>query len=179
MAGVGQEQIKGVAQAGSQVAASAPLDPSLRGYFTHTVDEKGRVSLPAEFRRALEAADQKSVVLTNYVSDGSRCVEGFTPGGWESLLHKLRQQSRFNSKVQKLENFFVSRASECPIDSSGRILIPPYLRTYATLEREVTFAASVHGFRLWDRRVWELIFAQTESELLADPDLFDGVDQLK
>lgn len=149
---------------------------TFRGNCTHSVDDKGRVSLPSEFRRVLAGRDQKSVVITNYISEGHRCLEGFALDAWIDFEGRLRAKSRFSSKLQRLENFYLSRASECPLDGSGRILIPTYLRTYAGVEREVTFTASIHGFRIWDRRVLDLIFAASESALLDNPDLFSDVD---
>jgi MraZ protein len=152
------------------------VKPTFRGHFSHNLDLKGRVSLPAEFRKVLEDSKSTSVVLTNYISDGSRCLEGFTTAEWSDFEHRLREKSRFSAKLQKLENFYLSRASECPVDGSGRIIIPQYLRTYASIEREVTFTSSIHGFRIWDTRVWNHIFSEAESALLQNPDLFSDVD---
>ena len=150
--------------------------PVFRGHFSHSLDPKGRVSLPAEFRKVLEDSGSTGVVLTNYISDGSRCLEGFTTKSWQTFEQKLREKSRFSAKLQKLENFYLSRASECALDSSGRISIPQYLRNYANVEREVTFTSSIHGFRIWDSRVWNLIFSEAETALLNNPDLFADVD---
>ena len=149
---------------------------SFRGNFIHTVDEKGRVSLPAEFRKILAAHKEPSVVLTNYISDGARCLEGFGLSNWVQFESRLREKSRFSSKLQKLENFYLSRAADCGIDSSGRILLPQHLRAYAGIEKEITFTSSIHGFRIWDKRVWEHIFASAEEALMANPDLFADVD---
>lgn len=154
----------------------APEASSFRGNFTHSIDSKGRVSLPVEFRRVLDQGRDRSVVLTNYVSEGARCLEGFGLSAWLSFEARLREKSRFSSKLQRLENFYLSRAAECPLDSAGRILIPTYLRAYAGVEKEVTFTSSIHGFRAWDRRVWDHIFSTAESALLKNPDLFADVD---
>lgn len=149
---------------------------SFRGNFTHAIDDKGRVSLPSEFRKVLGARNESGVVITNYISDGARCLEGFGLQAWSEFESKLRAKSRFSPKLQKLENFYLSRAAECPIDNSGRILLPAYLRTYAGIEKEVTFTSSIHGFRVWDKRVWDHIFAAAEQALIDDPELFADVD---
>lgn len=150
--------------------------PSFRGNFSHSLDEKGRVSLPAEFRRILQDADETAVVLTNYLSDGARCLEGFGIRAWADFEKKLRQKSRFDSRLHKLENFYLSRAAECPIDGNGRILVPTHLRTYASLERDITFTSSIHGFRIWDTRIWGHIFSAAEEALMSNPDLFSDID---
>lgn len=149
---------------------------SFRGNFTHTIDGKGRVSLPAEFRRILSKGKEDRIVVTNYISDGARCLEGFGLTAWQDFESKLRQKSRFSAKLQKLENFYLSRAAECQVDSNGRVLLPVYLRNYAGLDKEVTFTASIHGFRIWDKRVWELIFSAAEQALLENADLFSDID---
>lgn len=149
---------------------------AFRGNFIHTVDGKGRVSLPAEFRKILTRYEDHSVVLTNYISDGSRCLEGFSLSNWIEFERTLRAKSRFSPKLQKLENFYLSRSAECAVDGSGRILLPSHLRQYGGLEKEVTFTASIHGFRIWDTRVWDQIFRDTEAALLEDPELFADID---
>lgn len=146
-----------------------------RGSFAHTVDAKGRISLPAEFRNALghgESEKPARVVVTNFISDGSRCLEGFAEDDWREFEKRLSEKSRFDPRIHRLENYYLSRAAECVVDGTGRITLPGYLRTYAGIEREVTFTASIHGFRLWDTRVWEHIFQQAESELLENPGVF-------
>lgn len=158
----------------SDITEGFPL--SFRGNFTHSIDEKGRVSLPAEFRRILSDIKNNSIVLTNYVSEGSRCLEGFSLSAWADFEARLREKSRFSSKLQKLENFYLARSAECLLDKSGRVLIPAYLRNYAGITKEVTFTASIHGFRVWDNRVWSTIFDATEQELLENPELFADID---
>ena len=149
---------------------------SFRGNFTHAIDAKGRVSLPGEFRKVLEHLGDQAVVLTNYISEGSRCLEGFSIRAWVAFENKLREKSRFQSKLQALENFYLSRSAECPLDGNGRILIPGHLRAYAGLDKEVTFTSSIHGFRVWDSRVWNLTFEAAESALMENPDLFADLD---
>lgn len=149
---------------------------SFLGNHSHNIDDKGRVNLPAEFRRVLSELNQESVVLTNYISDGSRCLEGFALCAWQEFEKKLRAKSRFDPKLQKLENYYLSRAAHCSVDGAGRILIPSYLRAYAGIEREITFTSSIHGFRVWDSRVWATIFSQAEEALISNPELFAEVD---
>jgi len=157
-------------------SAAEPSQGGFQGSHEHVLDSKGRVSLPALFRQSLFQKGINSVVLTNYITDGARCLDGFSLGAWKEFETKLRSKSRFDPKIRKLENFYFSRAVECPIDASGRINIPAQLRTYAGLEKEVVFTAALHGFRVWDKRVWDLIFREAEQALLEDAALFNEVD---
>jgi MraZ protein len=171
----GKLEAKNAFGAGAKsIVPESPL--AFRGNFDHTVDAKGRVSLPSEFRQILESQKERSIVLTNYISDGSRCLEGFSLSAWTDFEGKLRSKSRFSAKLQKLENFYLSRAAECAVDGAGRILIPNHLRIYAGLEKDITFTSSIHGFRIWDSRVWEHIFNTAEEALMSNPDIFSDVD---
>ena len=162
----------------AQVGALAQggMTYGFKGSFEHSLDDKGRVSLPSSFRQVLSQKNSNSIVLTNFITDGARCLDGFSLHAWKDFEERLRSKSRFDPKIRKLENFYFSRAAECVVDSAGRINIPNHLRVYAGLEKEVVFTAALHGFRIWDRRVWELIFRESESALLEDPSLFNEVD---
>lgn len=151
-------------------------DNSFRGCFEHTLDGKGRVSLPAPFRQALFLLPEPTVILTNFICDGARCLDGFSKAGWIEFENKLRGRSRFDPQLRKLEHYYLARAVECPVDASGRINIPQHLRAYAALDKQIVFASALSGFRIWDKRVWDLIFKEAEAALLGDPSLFVGVD---
>lgn len=159
-----------------QTAMSVGGQVSFQGSFEHLLDDKGRVSLPSSFRQVLAQKNCRSVVLTNFITDGARCLDGFSLDAWKEFEAKLKSKSRFDPKIRKLENFYFSRAFECLVDSAGRVNIPAHLRAYAGLGKEVVFTAALHGFRVWDKRVWDLIFRESESALLEDPALFNEVD---
>ena len=149
---------------------------SFKGSFEHVLDDKGRVSLPSDFRQVLIRKNVSSVVITNFISDGARCLDGFALDDWSDFEAKLRAKSRFDPQVRKLENFYLARAVECNVDNVGRIHIPQHLRAYAGLEKKISFTAALHGFRIWDSRVWDLIFKESEATLLDNPALFNLVD---
>lgn len=147
-----------------------------RGSFQHSLDDKGRVSIPSIFRQVVSSSGEATVVLTNFITDGARCLDGFPLKAWQEFEQKVAKRSRFDPQVRKLENFYLARAALCLIDSAGRVNIPQHLRLYAGLERDVVFTASLHGFRIWDRRVWDLVFQEAETALLENPALFTDVD---
>ncbi len=163
-------------EAAADVSGDTPPAEAFRGNFLHNLDEKNRVSLPAPFRETISRTAEYSVVLTNFITDGARCLDGFPLASWASFEARLRERSRFDPQLRKLENFYLARAAVSPVDANGRILVPPHLRTYAGLEKEVVFTASLHGFRMWDKRVWDLVFQEAEAALLENPALFVGVD---
>jgi MraZ protein len=141
-----------------------------RGTFEHTIDDKGRVSVPAKFRDALGAAGDDRVVLTNFFVDALRCLDVYPHAAWVQLEERLRARPQFNAKMMRFQNYYFAGAHECQLDKQGRILLPPTLRDYAALKRDVTLTAAGEKFRIWDREAWAKVFADAEQELMAKPD---------
>jgi len=129
-----------------------------RGSFTHAVDEKGRVSIPSQFRALLQSSSRESLVITNFITEGARCLEVYTLTQWKLFEERFQKKSRFDPKVRALEHFYFARAAVCKLDSNGRINIPNHLLSYAGIGKEVEFTASFQGFRIWDKRIADHVF---------------------
>ncbi len=141
------------------------------GRFDHSIDEKGRVSIPARFREVLQRENHDRLYITNFPFDGERCLALYPPSQWETLNAHLRTKPRFDPRVQQFETLVIGGAHEVPVDRQGRILIPPKLRLYAALDREVTFSARQDHFQLWDKSLLERVLKATEEKIM-DPDFF-------
>lgn len=142
------------------------------GRFDHSIDEKGRVSIPARFREVILRDGHDRLYITNFPVGDERCLALYPPSQWDALNASLRQKPRFDRRVQVFETFVIGGAHEVPVDRQGRILIPPKLRDYASLGREVTFSARQDHFQLWDQRVLERVLKATE-EAIKEPDFFE------
>ncbi len=121
-----------------------------RGRFEHTIDPKGRVSIPAKFRELLSEKYDDRIIITNF----DRCLVAYPYEEWRSVEEKIGSLSMVKKEVKAFQRFFISGAAECPIDKLGRVLIPPTLRAYALLEKEVVFAGMGKMFELWSRERW-------------------------
>jgi MraZ protein len=132
-----------------------------RGRYEHTIDAKGRTSVPARYRDVLEAAGERRVVLTSALDP---CLVAYTPSEWSAFEERLAKLPQFDRAVQKLKRIYVSGAVECEIDDVGRILIPPTLREYAKLKKEAIWAGSGRYAELWDKDEWSKHFETTEDE---------------
>lgn len=121
-----------------------------RGRFEHTVDSKGRVSIPAKFRDLLAEKYDDRVILTNF----DRCLVAYPYEEWRVLEERVGSLSMVKKEVKAFQRFFISGATECPIDKLGRILIPPTLRDYAQLGRNVVFAGMLRKFEIWSKERW-------------------------
>jgi len=122
-----------------------------RGRFEHTVDSKGRVSIPAKFRDLLAEKYDDRLILTNF----DRCLVAYPYEEWRVLEERVGSLSMVKKEVKAFQRFFISGATECPIDKLGRILIPPTLRDYAQLGRNVVFAGMLRKFEIWSKERWQ------------------------
>lgn len=120
-----------------------------QGQHVNTLDDKGRVSMPAPFRKLIVSA--RSIVLTR---SNDPCILGFTQEAWKKKLDRIVQEPMLDQEVAAFTRLFVANAFETPIDSQGRILIPPRLREYAGLEKEVLFAGRLEIFEVWHLDRW-------------------------
>jgi MraZ protein len=121
-----------------------------RGRFEHIVDSKGRVSIPARFRELLAEKYDDRLILTNF----DRCLVAYPYEEWKVLEERVGSLSMVKKEVKAFQRFFISGATECPIDKLGRILVPPTLRDYAQLGRNVVFAGMLRKFEIWSKERW-------------------------
>ena len=121
-----------------------------RGRFEHIVDSKGRVSIPAKFRELLGEKYDDRLILTNF----DRCLVAYPYEEWRVLEERVSSLSMVKKEVKAFQRFFISGATECPIDKLGRILVPPTLRDYAQLGRNVVFAGMLRKFEIWSKERW-------------------------
>lgn len=141
-----------------------------RGSFEHTIDAKGRLSIPSKFRELLLGKGDERIVITNFVVNGTRCLDVYPLDEWIRLEEEIKRKPKFERRMVDFQNFYLGRASECAVDKQGRILIPPLLRHYANLKRDVILVSALDKFRVWDREAWKKTFAEAEDKLMQDPD---------
>jgi len=132
-----------------------------RGRYEHTIDAKGRTSVPARYRDALGAAGDRRIVLTSALDP---CLVAYAPIEWIAFEERLGRLPQFDRSVQKLRRIYVSGAVECDIDDVGRILVPPTLRDHAGLKKEVLWAGAGRYAELWDKDEWLKHFETTDEE---------------
>ena len=147
-----------------------------RGHYEHAIDDKGRVAIPARFREALSGLQDERLVITKFRLAGRRCLDVYPLSTWRELEAKIVGKNRFDPRLQRFKNFYVSGAHECGIDAQGRVLVPPLLRDYGGLRREVMFTGDIDMFRLWDKQTWQQAFSEDEQAVLDDPDLLANLD---
>jgi len=138
-----------------------------RGTHHYRIDAKGRLPVPAPFRRALEERGESGVVATLL----DQCLAVYPSAEWQRLERQLEQLPAFNRAAKALSRLLVSRAADCELDVQGRILLPPPLRAAAGLEREAVVIGVLNRFEVWRPERWESFLV--ESERLLDDAALD------
>jgi MraZ protein len=126
-----------------------------RGRYEHSIDGKGRLSIPSLFREALARRRQKVLILTHFDS----CVAAYPLDEWRHLEDRIRKQSTLQKDIRAFLRLFYSGAMETAVDGQGRILIPPPLREKAGLAREVMIVGVLNKIEIWSKARWEEFLA--------------------
>jgi MraZ protein len=118
------------------------------GEYQHTLDQKGRVSLPRKFRDATSG--------TVVVSKGfEKALAVYTVEGYEVFLNEMLSGGEFVSDVRAVRRHFTVGASEVEIDSAGRVSLPAPLREFAGLKKDVIVAGVGDHMEIWDAAAWK------------------------
>jgi len=135
-----------------------------KGTYHHRIDAKGRLPVPAAFRRSL--GDDGQVVVTLL----DQCLAAYSPGEWARLEAQLAALPTFSKPVKALTRLLASRAADCEIDVQGRILLPPSLRQAAGLGRDAVVVGVLNRFEVWAPESWDTFVRESE-RLLDDVSL--------
>ena len=115
--------------------------------YSHTIDAKGRLIIPAKFREQLG----EEFVLTKGL-DG--CLSIYPNDEWVAFEEKLRALPLTNKNARTFSRFFVAGATSCELDKQGRILVPATLREFAGLEKDVVLTGNINRIEIWSKEKW-------------------------
>src|SRR5262245_55998312 len=107
------------------------------GNHLYSVDDKGRVAIPARFRDELSALQDGRLVVTRFKRRKRPCLDVLPIAEWRRFQEQLAAERRFGGKRSAFRSWYVGAAHEVQLDAQGRLLIPPTLRDYAGIGREV------------------------------------------
>ena len=138
------------------------------GEFRNTLDDKGRLSLPAKLRGGLTGT---MLVVTQGVD---RCLWVFTPERWTALSEQLfASTSLFRQHARIMQRRIIAPAQEVEIDKAGRIAVPPSLREYAGLARECVVLGITKRLEIWDAEAYKAWLDATDAEFAAASEALD------
>ncbi len=128
------------------------------GTFEHSLDDKGRLVLPATFRLALGER--------GFLSQYERCLGLWTEEGFNDVAHRLREKVRDGSAAPNAVRSLTANATEVKLDSQGRITISPRLREYAGLTTNSVIIGAFDRIEIWEVTRWEEVSADADDSLL-------------
>ncbi len=123
-----------------------------RGSSHISVDAKGRVAVPTKHRHALSNGDDAALVIT--VSATDRCLLLYTAENWAAVEAKLVALPTLNPQIRKLKRMLIGHADDVSMDGSGRVLLPPALREFATIGKKAVLVGQGDKFEIWDEAQW-------------------------
>jgi len=129
----------------------------LIGEFTHNIDEKKRVAIPAKFRKEIG----KKAVVTRGLDN---CLFVYPMKEWDLVAEKLSTLPMGQADNRNFSRLFLAGAVDVSLDSMGRILIPDYLKKFAGLKDKVVVTGVYKKLEIWDESAWEKYKARIEKQ---------------
>ncbi len=123
-----------------------------RGSSFHTIDAKGRVIIPARFREVINAGGSDGVMVSGM--DG--CLFAYPFDEWSNIEKRILSLAEKSASMRRFRRLFIGGAFECGIDKQDRILVPPSLRAYADLDKEIVLVGVLDHFEIWSRTNWDM-----------------------
>lgn len=120
----------------------------LIGEYKHTIDDKKRLAIPAKWRKEVG----RQVVITPGLDN---CLFVYTLKEWKRISEKLASLSMLRADTRSFNRFMLGGAAECEVDSMGRILLPDYLREFASLDTKTVIAGVHSRLEIWDEERWQ------------------------
>jgi MraZ protein len=124
-----------------------------RGINTINLDDKGRLAIPARYRDRLQSSAAGQVILT--IDTAARCLLLYPLPEWECIEKKIEALPSFNPEARRIQRLLMGHATDIEIDSHNRILVPPPLREYASLQKAVVLVGQGKKFEIWDESHWQ------------------------
>lgn len=149
------------------------------GEFEATLDAKGRFLLPAGFKKQLPEEETSRFVINRGFE---KCLALYPMRTWEPLFAKINGLNEFDPRQREFRRAFLNGATYVEPDTAGRILVPPSLKLYAALQKDIVLMATGDKLEIWDSNKYKQFFDSISSDALSDLGnqvLGGGSEQLK
>lgn len=133
-----------------------------RGQYEHNVDAKGRLALPAAFKKVLAAQEETQLVVTRHLS--SPCLVAYPLEEWRRFEAKFADLPQMDPHVMLMRRLYVGSAMDCSLDRLGRLVLPPNLREHASIDREAFWVGAMKTMEIWSPSNWQ---AEVEAQRTA------------
>jgi MraZ protein len=132
-----------------------------RGSSYHTIDKKGRIIIPTRFRDAITKTSQDLIMITRMDS----CLFAYGMDEWTEIENKILHLPQKSDFMRRFQRVFIGSCQECKCDAQGRVLIPPALKQYARLEKEIVLVGVINRFEIWSKERWDHENEQIDTDL--------------
>ena len=123
-----------------------------RGRSEHSLDGKGRLSIPARFRDVLRKQYDERLMITPW----NKCLKAYPLPQWEKMELTLLEQLKEQPGMKKMISYMIGGVVECSLDKQGRILLPPKLREECGVDKDVVVSGVMTYFEILDKKSWEI-----------------------
>jgi len=127
-----------------------------RGKTSVALDSKGRMAIPTKYRGKLKEVCDGQLVVTRHPTD--KCLLLYPLCIWETKEQILNSAPSHDPRTAYVQRVVIGNASDCEMDSQGRILIPENLRSYAKFEKSLALVGLVGRFEIWNSQTWDDCF---------------------
>ncbi|HVV69423.1 MAG TPA: division/cell wall cluster transcriptional repressor MraZ [Gammaproteobacteria bacterium] len=124
-----------------------------RGINLIQLDAKGRMAMPARYRTRLQDLAQGRLIVT--IDTQEACLLLYPLPEWELIEQKIEALPSFHKAARRIQRLLIGHATELELDSNGRILLPPLLREYAALDKQVMLVGQGKKFEIWSETGWQ------------------------
>ena len=128
------------------------------GEYHHTIDEKGRIIIPAKFREALG----KEFIITRGIEN---CLFVYSEENWAKITNKLNSLPFTKKDARTFNRFFMSGATSVELDKQGRVNISKPLIDYASLLKDCVIIGTGDRLEVWSQESWESFFDSTKDSM--------------
>lgn len=130
------------------------------GEYQHTLDNKGRVIIPAKFREIFKERYAEKFYITRGLD---QCLFVFTEDTWKQQEKKFREMSFTRSEARQFNRLYFSGACDVVCDKQGRILLPDYLKSYADISADVVIIGVSDRIEIWAKSKWQSFYDQNKN----------------
>ncbi len=132
-----------------------------RGSSHHKIDSKGRVIIPARFRSDIKDGSGDGVMVTRL----DHALFAYSFEQWEKIESRVLSLAQTSEYMRRFRRVFIGGSFDCMCDKQGRILIPPVLRQYAGLEKDIVLVGQIAHFEIWSKDRYEQEVMQMEDDM--------------
>ncbi len=123
-----------------------------RGINLVQLDAKGRLTMPTRYRARLQKEAKNHLILT--IDTEEPCLLLYPLPEWEVIEQKIQALPSFHKVTRRIQRLLIGHATELELDTNGRFLLPPLLRDYASLEKQIILVGQGKKFEIWSEAHW-------------------------